>query len=1442
MKDQWLMFNYLKLCFVVTTCQRHFERMMESSIVSDSQPRSVAVGDVNNDNQIDIVVANSGSNTIGIFLSKGNGLFEEQKIYPTGPQSCPYSIVISDFNNDNYLDIAVANYGINSIGIFFGHANGNSFSQKLFSTGSSRPLFITTGDFNNDNQMDIIIANYGTNNIGIFLGYGNGSFQDQITYFTGYDSIPFSLAVGNFNNDNNLDIAIANYGTNNIGILLGYGNASFASQQIYTTLPNSNPSSIAVGDFNNDNQLDIIVANNGTGNIGIFLGHSNGTFLAQKEYSIGFNSHPQYITVGDINKDYKLDIIIADSSNNRVHILSEYENGTFTTITTFDTISQSNPVWIAVADFDHDNQSDIVVANYGTNNVLVLTNYSIKPSARKTICYDGPESSVLSVAVSDFNNDNILDIVFSVRSGILILTGLGNGIFGRKAMYSTGHDGIPQYICAGDVNNDSRMDIVIADKIFDGVGVFLGYGNGNFSIMMSYSTGIGSKPWWIALSDINNDHRLDIVSANTYTSSIGIFLGNGDGTFATMISYSTGINSQPYSVAVGDINNDNYLDLVVANWQSSVIIFLGHGNGTFIMESILSTLGNLFTIALADFNSDNHLDIAVANTVKDNVGVFLGYGNGTFATQTTYSTDIGSSPYYVIVADLNNDNIYDMVVTTYGHPAVLIFYGYINGSFQLGRRYPTGDRSQPYGIVVADLDNNKHLEIVVALSAIGDVAILTEYNAAEFVHQNIYSTGSAPQPFSVAIGDFNNDNRSDIVVANSGTGNLSILLGLDNGTFGMEMMYSIGTNSRPQYVITCDINKDNKLDIVSVNSKNETISILMGQGNGTFSEQIMYRTGDGSYPYAMASGDFNNDSRLDFVIANKDRDSIGIFFNFNYTTFQRQVTFSNIDDIAATGIVARDFNHDNLLDIAVVFSESNSIGILIGYGNGSFINMKSYPTGNGSEPHGIAVGDFNNDAQLDIVVTNMFTHNIGIFLGYDNGSFADIMTYSTGKDSTPYGITVADFNNDGQLDIVVASYGTNSIIVLQGYGTGAFSIIKTYSTGAGSLPYDVTAGDFNNDGQLDIAVANIGTNTIGVLLGYSNGTFRDQMTFSIYRNSQPCWVTVGDFDNNKQLDIATALYNGNAVGILLGFGNGSFSPIVVYSTGAGTNPRGISVGDFNNDNRSDIVIPNTGGDSISVLFGLGDGNFLLGRPLSTGIQSSPSATAIGDFNNDTQLDVAVAKYGSNNIEIFLGYGSEPFGTGREYFTGVGSQPHSVAVDDFNSDGRQDIAIANYGTGNVGIMLGDDNGYFAPMKTYSTGNGSTPYSVAIGNFNNDYQLDIVVTNSETDNIAILFGYSNGTFASPVIYSTGNRSRPYTVAIGDFNNDNISDIAVANSGTNDIFTLYGYRNGTFANVTTQPLGYAKRPYSIAVKDLNQDSWLDIVIAYYTTDQVETLIKMC
>ena len=174
----------------------------------------------------------------------------------------------------------------------------------------------------------------------------------------------------------------------------------------------------------------------------------------------------------------------------------------------------------------------------------------------------------------------------------------------------------------------------------------------------------------------------------------------------------------------------------------------------------------------------------------------------------------------------------------------------------------------------------------------------------------------------------------------------------------------------------------------------------------------------------------------------------------------------------------------------------------------------------------------------------------------------------------------------------------------------------------------------------------------------------------------------------------------------------------------------------------------------------------------------------------------------------------------------------------------DLVIANSGTDSVAVFLKRrNNGQFFPsMDTYPTGNDSAPYSVAVADFNDDTYLDIVVTNSKTDNIMILLGFGNGKFRIGRNYSTGPQSRPYGIFVSDFNRDDISDIAVANSGTSGILVLYGDGNGTFTNGTLYPLGYGYYPYSITVADLNNDGRMDIVVACYDTNHIEILLQMC
>lgn len=184
----------------------------------------------------------------------------------------------------------------------------------------------------------------------------------------------------------------------------------------------------------------------------------------------------------------------------------------------------------------------------------------------------------------------------------------------------------------------------------------------------------------------------------------------------------------------------------------------------------------------------------------------------------------------------------------------------------------------------------------------------------------------------------------------------------------------------------------------------------------------------------------------------------------------------------------------------------------------------------------------------------------------------------------------------------------------------------------------------------------------------------------------------------------------------------------------------------------------------------------------------------------------------------------------------------MAAGDVDHDNRSDIVVANSGSDNVGILLDFDGQTFNTVRNYSTGDGSVPYSIALGHLNNDSHLDIVVVNSESDNIVLLFGHGDGTFDTGYTYSMGARSLPYSIAINDLNNDHFMDLAIASFGTSNLLLLYGYGDGRFGNKMSYSLGYGYHPSSIAAKDLNNDQLIDIVITCYDTDHVEVFMQMC
>ena len=335
----------------------------------------------------------------------------------------------------------------------------------------------------------------------------------------------------------------------------------------------------------------------------------------------------------------------------------------------------------------------------------------------------------------------------------------------------------------------------------------------------------------------------------------------------------------------------------------------------------------------------------------------------------------------------------------------------------------------------------------------------------------------------------------------------------------------------------------------------------------------------------------------------------------------------------------------------------------------------------------------------------------------------------------------------------------------------------TNPTGTGSTPSSVAVVDVNGDNKPDIVVANSGGANVGVLFNIGNGTFLNQTTYTTGGSSAPVGVAVVDVNGDNKPDIVVANSGGNNVGVLFNIGNGTFLSQTPYTTGGGSAPRSVAVVDVNGDNKPDIVVANNN-NNVGVLLNIGNGTFLSQTAFSTGGGSSPRSVAVADVNGDNKPDIVVAN-NNNNVGVLLNIGNGTFLSQTTYTTGGGSAPRSVAVADVNGDNKPDIVVANSVTANVGVLFNIGNGTFLSQTTYTTGASSSPRSVAIVDINGDNKPDIVVANSGTANVGVLFNIGNGTFLSQITYSTAANSTPIAVAVGDVNNDNKTDIVVANS---------------------------------------------------------------
>lgn len=677
-------------------------------------------------------------------------------------------------------------------------------------------------------------------------------------------------AVGDFNGDTFPDIAVANFGSNNVSIFLGYGDGTFRAAVNYGV--GSSPVSIAVGDLTGDGKADLVVGNLNSGNLSFLKGRGDGTFDAAVSVTSG--GSPNHIAVADLNGDGVPDLAVANTVSTL--ILLGNGNGTFQAPT-----SVGGSTSVAAADLDRDGKVDLVGAVGGSavtpGKLLVMLGTG--GGAFANPLEHGAGLNPWWVTVADLNGDGTLDLASADNTtpggGVYTLLGNGNGTFQTGVKQAMGLN--PADVVVADVDMDGDADIAAStDSLPGSVWLFRGNGNGTFQTPANYNRVMGASS--IMAADFDRDGRPDVATTHADvagSANVSVMLSNANGALQNAVDYTVGM--VPLSVAAGDFNADGKMDLATANSQSNnVSVLLGTGGGRYGNAANYLSATAPQAVATGDFNRDGKLDLAVANQVGSNVSILTGTGIGSFSSPSQNPVLAGA--YAVAVGDLNGDAKLDLVVTSIIGVSVLKGNG--DGTFQAAVGY--GTRSGIGNLALGDFNRDHKLDVAVANSGSDKISVLLG-NGNGTLQTNVdFTAGINSQ--SVAAADFDGDGKLDLGVASFGClpctgtpppGHVAILRGNGNGTFQAPVAYEAMT--RPQFVVAGDLNGDGMMDLAAASTLTSKIDVLLGNGDGTLQPAIGFGVGNGATAITIADLDANG--APDLAVSNFATPSVSVFLS-----------------------------------------------------------------------------------------------------------------------------------------------------------------------------------------------------------------------------------------------------------------------------------------------------------------------------------------------------------------------------------------------------------------------------------------------------------------------------------------------------------------------------------------------------------------------------------
>lgn len=963
----------------------------------------------------------------------------------------------------------------------------------------------------------------------------------------------------------------------------------------------------------------------------------------------------------------------------------------------------------------------------------------------------------------DFNGDGKIDILTCSYNNILVFYGDGKGEFSLPPVTAfSSSSGGEIFPVVGDFNNDGRTDIAFTRRNpannAPSIAVIFGKADRSFS-SPNYSS---QEPAPAALVpiDFDNDGKLDLLGqAQTSNSNAIVFYkGNGNNTF--VISGQLNTVYPAGGISTGDLNNDGLQDISYSD-SESLKVSQNMGNGSFGTPIAVDSIDYGFNSKISDVNNDGKNDIiAVQDTFVDpTVAVWIGNGNFTFTQSPDFTVQSKEEIFLQQISDIDNDQTQDLIFSSANR--TIVSKGSGNGTFAQAVSYVDGGGG---GLTVRDFNADGWLDIAATLSVefgvigSGSFSVLLNLRNGVFASAPAFETGDETK--DIAISDFNSDGLKDFVVVNRGGGGGSdkviILQQTENANLSEENSFNrlqpfnslspeadLGLD--PYAVVTGDFNRDNKEDIVVVGhgafGASQNALILTNQGNNSFSGSL-FQIGTGDI-YDIATGDFNYDGNLDLVTTGYQ--GVSISFGMGNETFKEPVSY--LPAVASAQVTVGDFSNDGKVDIAVVNYNISKIAILTNNGTGTFSNSANLNVS--GVPSAVAAADLNSDGKLDLVVSK--SNGVSVITGAGNGTFSAEVSYSINSVSAT-GLSLADFNQDGKIDVALLA-GTNNISILMNDGTGGLNKETLWSGGA--VLSTIAAGDLNNDAKVDLIFGFTVSS-----MGYT------KILFNFTEKQTAVRKVFFDFDGDGKADESVFRPSD---GIWHFLGSGSAVSAVQF----GSSIDKLVPADYDGDGKTDVAVYR-------------NGTWYLQR-------SSLGFTGI-NFGDANDIPVPADYDGDGRSEIAVFRPSNGFWyiynlTNNQFTSVQFGQPDDVPLPaDYDADGKTDIAVYRQG---IWYLNSTQLGFTAIAFGEST---DKPVP---SDYDGDLKADVAV-----------FRPSNGTW---YLMQSGAGFKGFQFGFGtdkpipaDYDGDGKTDIAVFRDGT---WYLQRSRDGfaaiTFGNSTDKPI---------------------------------------